>query len=141
MTPFDRLGRFVVRRARLLVAAWGVLIVVALPFAPQVPDALRAGGFIRDDLESVRAKALLERELGTPPSALVVAFHSDELVAGTPEFETSAASAMRDVPTAPHVVRVISHLVQPRQVSADGHTAYDVVLLDLPADDSPPSAR
>jgi len=137
MGPFDRLGRFVVRRARLVVVAWAVLIAVAIPFAPQVPDALRAGGFIRDDLESARARTLLEEELGSPPSALVVAFHSDALVAGSPAFETAAASAMRDIPTAPHVVRVVSHLVQPRQVSADGHTAYDVVLLDLPADDSP----
>ncbi len=137
MSPFDRLGRFVVRRARLVVAAWAVLIAIALPFAPQVPDALRAGGFIRDDLESARAKALLEQELDVPPSALVVAFHSDDLTAGSPEFESAAAAAMVDIPTAPHVVRVISHLLQPRQVSADGHTAYDVVLLDLPADDSP----
>ena len=137
MAPFDRLGRFVVRRARFVVAAWALLIALAVPFAPQVPDALRAGGFIRDDLESARAKTLLEQELGTPPSALVVAFHSDTLVAGTPEFETAAAAAMRDIATAPHVVRVISHLVQPRQISADGHTAYDIVLLDLPADDSP----
>ncbi len=137
MAPFDRLGRFVVRRARFVVVAWGILILVALPFAPQVPNALRAGGFIRDDLESARAKTLLEQELGTPPSALVVAFHSDTLVAGTPEFEAPAAAAMREVPTAPHVVRVISHLLQPRQISADGHTAYDIVLLDLPADDSP----
>jgi RND superfamily putative drug exporter len=98
---------------------------------------LRAGGFIRDDLESARARTLLEEELGSPPSALVVAFHSDALVAGSPAFETAAASAMRDIPSAPHVVRVVSHLVGPRQVSADGHTAYHVVLLDLPADDSP----
>ncbi|HET9756904.1 MAG TPA: MMPL family transporter [Candidatus Limnocylindrales bacterium] len=137
MSPFDRLGRFVVRRARLVVAAWAVLIAIALPFAPQVPDALSAGGFIRDDLESARAKTLLEQELHVPPSALVVAFHSDELTAGSPAFETGAAAAMRDIPSAPHVVGVISHLLQPRQVSADGHTAYDIVLLDLPADDSP----
>jgi RND superfamily putative drug exporter len=137
VTPFDLLGRFVVRRARLVVVAWAALLALAVPLAPQVPDALRAGGFIRDDLESARAKALLERELGTPPSALVVAFHSDELTAGTPAFEAAAAAAMADIPIAPHVARVISHQVQPRQVSADGHTAYDVVLLDLPADDSP----
>ena len=137
MGPFDRLGRFVVRHARWVVAVWAAIILLALPFAPQAPDALRAGGFIRDDLESARAKALLEQELGSPPSALVVAFHSDRLLAGTPAFETAAASAMEDVPTAPHVVRVISHLLQPRQISADRHTAYDVVLLDLPADDSP----
>ena len=40
-------------------------------------------------------------------------------------------------PTAPHVARVVSHLLSTRQVSADRHTAYDVVFLDLPADDSP----
>ena len=137
MSPFDRLGRFVVRRSGLVILAWAVVIAIALPLAPRVSEALRAGGFIRDDLESARAKALLERELGAPPSALVVAFHSDQLTAGTPPFETAAAAAMRDIPTAPHVQRVISHLLQPRQVSADGHTAYDVVLLDLPADDSP----
>ena len=39
--------------------------------------------------------------------------------------------------TAPHVARVVSHLLSPRQISADGHTAYDIVFLDLPADDSP----
>jgi RND superfamily putative drug exporter len=137
VTPFDRLGRFVVRRARLVLAAWAVLIAVALPLAPQVPGALRAGGFIRDDLESARAKALLERELGAPPSALVIVFSSPDLVAGTPAFELAAAEATRDIPSAPHVARVVSHLVQPSQISADGHTAYDVVFLDLPPDDSP----
>jgi RND superfamily putative drug exporter len=137
MTPFDRLGRFVVRRARVVVVAWAVLIAIAIPLVPQVSGALRAGGFIRDDLESARAKALLERALGTPPSALVVAFHSDSLQAGTPAFESAAAAAMRDIPTAPHVTRILSHLVQPRQVSSDGHTAYDVVFLDLSPDDSP----
>jgi RND superfamily putative drug exporter len=137
MTPFDRLGRFVVRRARFIVLAWAVVIAIALPLAPRASDALRAGGFIRDDLESARARALLERELDAPPSALVIAFHSDQLTAGTAAFEGAAATAMREIPSAPHVKRVVSHLLQPRQISADGHTAYDVVLLDLPADDSP----
>ena len=137
VTTFDRLGRFVVRRAWWVVAAWAALLLVAIPFAPQVPGQLSAGGFILDDLESARAKALLETELGAPPSALVIVFSSPTLVAGTPEFEVAAADAIRDVGTAPHVARVVSHLLSPRQVSADGHTAYDIVFLDLPADDSP----
>ena len=41
------------------------------------------------------------------------------------------------MPGAPHVARVVSHLLAPSQVSADGHTAYDIVFLDLPPDDSP----
>jgi RND superfamily putative drug exporter len=137
VTPFDRLGRFVVRHAWWVVAAWVALLVVAIPFAPQVPGKLSAGGFILDDLESARAKALLETTLGAPPSALVVVFSSPTLEAGTPAFEVAAAEAIRDVPTAPHVSRVVSHLLAPRQISADRHTAYDVVFLDLSPDDSP----
>ena len=34
-------------------------LLAALPLAPQVPGRLSAGGFILDDLESARAKALL----------------------------------------------------------------------------------
>ena len=44
---------------------------------------------------------------------------------------------MADMPGAPHVARVLPHLLSPRQISADRHTAYDIVFLDLPADDSP----
>jgi RND superfamily putative drug exporter len=137
VSPFDRLGRFVVRRARLVIGAWAVLIALALPFAPQAPGALSAGGFISEDLESARAKALLEADLGAPPSALVVVFSSVDLEAGTPPFELAAAAAMRDIPDAPHVAGVVSHLLQPRQVAADRRTAYDIVLLDLQPDDSP----
>jgi RND superfamily putative drug exporter len=137
VTPFDRLGRFVVRRPRLVLGAWALLLLMALPLAPQAPGALSAGGFILDDLESARAKALLEDELGAPPSALVVVFSSPDLEAGTPAFELAAAEAMRDVADAPHVAGVVSHLLSPRQISADRHTAYDIVFLDLPPDDSP----
>jgi RND superfamily putative drug exporter len=137
MTIFDRLGRFVVRRAWWVVGAWVALLLLALPLAPQLPGRLSAGGFILDDLESAQAKALLETELGLPPSALVIVFSSPTLVAGTPAFETPADEAARDVPSAPHVARVVSHLLAPRQVSADGHTAYDIVFLDLPPDQSP----
>ena len=101
MTPFERLGRFVVHRAWWVVGAWAALLLIALPFAPQVPGQLSAGGFILDDLESARAKALLETELGAPPSALVVVFSSPTLEAGTPAFEVAAADAIRDVGTRP----------------------------------------
>lgn len=137
VTPFDRLGRFIVRHARLVVGAWALLILLALPLAPRVPGVLSAGGFIREDLEAARASALLREELGAPPSALVVVLSSPVLVAGTPAFELAALEATREIASAPHVDGVVSHLVRPRQVSADRHTVYDVVLLDLPPDDSP----
>ena len=59
------------------------------------------------------------------------------LVAGTPAFETAAADAMRDIAERAARRPGRAHTLAPRQVSADGHTAYDIVFLDLPPDDSP----
>ena len=137
MTNFDRLGRFVVSRRRAVIGAWAILLLAAVPFAPRVGDALRAGGFSLDDLESSRARAVLLEELDAPPSAVVLVIHSDRWRAGSSEFEAAAAETVRDVPGTPHVAGVVSHLVAPDQVSADRQTAYDVVLLDLLPDDSP----
>jgi RND superfamily putative drug exporter len=136
-SPFERLGRWSARHRRLVVAAWALLLLGAAPLALQTSGALRSGGFIRGDLESARAKALLEAEIHVPQAAVVVVFHSDALKAGDPAFEASAAAAVADIPTAPYVTGILSHLLETRQVSADGHTAYDVVFLDLSADDSP----
>jgi RND superfamily putative drug exporter len=134
---FDRLGRFTVRRRWWIVAAWAALLLLAVPFAPQAPSALSAGGFILDDLESARARQVLQDELGLEPSAFVLVYTSDTLTAGTPGWLAAVTEATRDVATAPHVTRVLSHVLAPRQVSADGRTAYDIVFLDLPPDDSP----
>src|SRR5207247_91418 len=110
---------------------------VAVPCAPRAAGALRAGGFTLPDLPSAQARQVLESELGSAPSAVVVVLHSDGLEAGLPAFETAAAAAVSDVASAPHVRAVLSHVFAPAQVSADRHTAYDVVLLDLAPDDSP----
>ena len=137
MSRFERVGRWCAERKWFVVIAWAVLVLAAVPFALQAPSALSAGGFIRDDLEAAQAKALLEREIGVSEAAVVVVFHSDTLRAGEPAFEAAAAAAVRDVPSAPYVFRVLPHGLSTRQVAMDGHTAYDIVLLDLPADDSP----
>ncbi|HUQ77763.1 MAG TPA: MMPL family transporter, partial [Patescibacteria group bacterium] len=135
--PFARLGRLAVRRRRAIVAIWALILLVAIPLAPRVVGVLRAGGFILDDLESARAKTLLQAELATPPSAVVVVLHSAAVLAGSAEFETAAAAAIARIPEAPHVVRILPHTLNPRQVSTGGHTAYDIVFLSIAPDDSP----
>jgi putative drug exporter of the RND superfamily len=137
VTAFERLGRLVHRHRRWVIAGWAVLLLVALPIAPRVASALRAGGFTLDSLESARARALLERELGLPPSALVLVYTSPTDLAGTPTFEAAAGAAATAAAGAPHVTGILSHTVAPDQVSADRTTAYDVILLDLPPDHSP----
>ena len=137
MPPFERLGAFVHAHARLVIGAWVLIVLCALPFAPQAPGALQAGGFDLPTLESARSRAALESELGAPPSALVLAISSTTLTPGTPQFETAAQRAVAAVASAPHVVGSRSHLIAPTQINVEQKIVYDVILLDLKPDDSP----
>ena len=140
MSLFARLGRFADRRRWWVVAGWAVLLLLALPFAPRAGGALQAGGFSSDTpavgpgAASPRVASSASRRRPWPSCSTATT-----LRAGDPAFEAAAAAAIADVATAPHVVRVIPHTLAPRQVSADRTTAYDVVLLDFPPDDSPKS--
>jgi putative drug exporter of the RND superfamily len=138
MNFFHRLGLSCARHRRLVVAVWLLLLFAALPLAPQLPGALRAGGFSTDDLEASRARLVLEEELGASPSAMVILLQSQtDARAGEPAFELAAAQVLADVPSAEYVTGLLTHHVSPRQVSADGRTVYEIVTLDLPPDDSP----
>ncbi len=137
LPPFERLGAFVHAHARLVIGAWVLIVLCALPFAPQAPGALQAGGFDLPTLESARSRAALESELGAPPSALVLAISSTTLTPGTVEFETAAQRAVAGVASAPHVVGSRSHLIAPTQINVEKKIVYDVILLDLKPDDSP----
>ncbi len=138
MTAFERLGRFAHRRRWWVIGAWTLFVLVALPFAPRAPGALQAGGFSLDTLESSRARATLVRELGAPPSALILVYEATgEARAGDLAFEQAIAASTAGVGGAPYVRQVLSHLLAPAQVSADRRVAYDVVLLDVAPDSSP----
>ena len=137
MTIFERLGRLVYRRRWLIVAAWAVLLLVALPLAPRASAVLRAGGFNLADLESSPARAELHAELGLPESALALVYSSTTARAGEPAFEAATAAARQAIRAAPYVAQVLSYEFAPSQVSKDERTAYDTVLLDINPDDSP----
>ena len=121
-----------------MIAAWLVLLVAAIPFAPRLPGALRSGGFSLNDLEASRVRQVLETQLNVPPSAMVILIQSQtDSRAGEPAFESAAAQALARVPTADHVAGLLTHQLAPRQISADRRTVYEIVALDLPPDDSP----
>ena len=110
---FERIGRFTARRRWWVVAAWAVLGLIALPLAPQAPGALQPGGFISEDLESARARAILEEGIGLPPSALVLVIESlSDARAGDSAFELAVARATAGVGTAPHVTGILSHRIE-----------------------------
>ncbi len=138
MSLFHRLGLFCARHRKAVAISWAILLLAALPFAPQLPGALRSGGFSLNDLEASRARLLLQEELGLPPSAMVIVVRSEtDARAGDPAFDLAVATALARVPQAEHVSGILPHTLAPRQISDDGRTVYEIVTLDLPPDDSP----
>src|SRR6187399_2582828 len=90
---------FCARRRWFVIGVWLVLLALAVPFAPQLPGALRSGGFTLNDLEASRARQLLESELNLPPSAMVIVLQSQtDARAGDPAFELAAAQTLARVP-------------------------------------------
>jgi RND superfamily putative drug exporter len=138
---FHRLGLAAARYRYIVIAAWVVLLALAVPFAPQLPGALKSGGFTLNDLEASKARQALAA-LNVPQSAMVILLQSTtDARAGDPAFEVAAATALANVPRAEHVTGLLPHTLAPRQVSADRKTVYEIVTLDLSPDDSPAALK
>ena len=77
MTPFDRLGRFVVRRARWVVGAWVVLLLAGAPVrAAAARPAERRRLHPRRPRVGAGEGAPRHASSASPPSALVIVFSS-----------------------------------------------------------------
>ncbi|MCL4535153.1 MAG: MMPL family transporter, partial [Bacteroidetes bacterium] len=110
---------------------WAVALLAALPLIPEASQRLQFGGLTTDRMESVRAQQLLEQAIGAQPSSLVVLFSSPTLTVNDPEFNLQVDHAMAGLKGAPDVSRVVSYLTNPRQISPDGHSAYELVVLNV----------
>ena len=134
-TLFARFGRVMYRRRWWVIGAWLLAVVVAAPWFPRVASYLRVGGFSSPNIESARARDTLQHDLGQNLSSVVVVYSSPTLTAGDPRFVQQVQRSLQGVPGLAGVQQVILHTYNPRQVSPDGHTAFEqIVLTALPED-------
>ena len=131
---FALIGRAAVRWRWAVVALWAVLLLAALPLLPRVPGALQVGGFSSSTTEASRAGQALREELGYPPSSMLVVYQSPTLLADDPAFRQAVTASLINVPALSFVTQVQEPLASAGMVSADGHTAYAVIGLNLPTE-------
>jgi len=131
---FYRLGGFVFKHRRAVILVWVALLLAGVSLIPQSSRRLQFGGFTSQRMESVRAQQLLEERLGVQPSSLVVLFNSPTLTVDDPEFGRQVAASMVGLEGAPGVDRILDHATNPRQVSGDRHTVYELVVLSVDAE-------
>ena len=91
---FERLGRFVFRHRRVVIAAWLVIILLSAIVAPKVSSRLSMGSVAPTRGETMEGYRILEEELGITPNTMVVAFRSETLHADDPLFMDEMDAAL-----------------------------------------------
>ena len=134
---FARLGRFMYRRRWLVIALWAGAVLLAAPWFPRVPALLRVGGFSSNNIESAHARQTLQTNLGQSLSSVVVVYTSPTLQATSPTFVAEVQRSIHGAYGLPGVQRIVTHMSNARQVSPDGHTAYEDIVLSATPEQSP----
>jgi putative drug exporter of the RND superfamily len=134
---FARFGRTMYRRRWWVIGLWLAAVLLAAPWFPRVAHYLRVGGFSSPNTESAQARETLQNDLGQNLSAIVVVYSSPTWNAGDPRFVQEVQQSLQGLQGMPAVERVVLHTYSARQVSPDGHTAFEQVVLGVRAEDSP----
>lgn len=133
---FEFLGRAGYRLRWIIVIIWAVGFLAAIPAVLQIENVLKVGGFSSPNIESARARALLERELDLAPSQMVVLYQSNRLRADDPGFLRQVEQSLIDVRDLPLVTEVILPSEDANLIAPTGRLAYALVGLDLPPEDA-----
>jgi RND superfamily putative drug exporter len=123
------LGWWLYAHRRLVLIAWGAVLLAALPFVPRVFRSLNAGGFDSPDLEAFRAAQLLADRFGSNQSNVVLVYQdpTGQLSADDPRFFQAVEASLASVRGLPNVGRIVTASENPRQVAPDGQAQYVTV--------------
>jgi len=121
-----RLGRFIVRHPKAILAAVVLFVVASFAVASGVTDRLTSGGFYDPNSESQRAAAILERQFGTQDPnivLLVTAKHGTVDNASVADAGRAVTDQLAAEPDVSHVVSYWSLDNAPPLKSSDGRQA------------------
>ena len=127
---FERMGRLVYRRRRLVLALTGLFVAIALTWGTGVFGALSDGGFEDPGAESSTAAEVIDSTFGHVTGDVVVVYRADQNIVGTGE-GAGVERALEDLPSSA-VTSVLSYWStggDPGFVSADGRTTFAMLAL------------
>jgi len=129
----ERLAGFLARRRWFVIAAWLVVLVLALPLASRQTEDLTGGGFSVPGSQSEAVEEAVEAEYGGPSDgaiSVVLEPSQDE-----PVDPPAAVARMRDaVATAPDLELPRGASAEAERALAGGEVAVVALATDLPTD-------
>ncbi len=133
---FAGIGRFAYRRRWFIVGVWTLLLLGAIPAILNIEDVLKVGGFSSPEIESARARAALERDIGLAPSQMVVLYQSTTLRSDDPRFLDQVEASLSGVRELPLVTDVLLPSEDASLIARSGRLTYALVGLNLPPEDA-----
>ena len=128
-TVFERLGEFIVRRARLVLVLFFGGVILAGVVGSQVFAALGSAGYNDPGSDSARAATVLSEEFATSEPILVMAVTSPAGV-DDPAATTDARELVAEISATPGVAQVVSYWTSgtpPALRSEDGSIGQVIV--------------
>jgi RND superfamily putative drug exporter len=126
---FYRFGECIYTCRWLVIVLWLFIIMACVPFAPKLMEPFKAIGFIDPQSQSAKANTLLDEKLGFSYNQIIVLYHSDKLLATSAKFQHEIEMSLADLKHFPLKHRISYPTIDNKQISADNHTAYAVLLL------------
>jgi RND superfamily putative drug exporter len=136
-TRFFRLGAFAYRRRWAIVAAWVVLLALAMPFLAKLTDRLSQGGFEVPGSQSDRVRHALEQDFGRTEINSSLVLTSQRFGPTAPQFRSAFARARSALLRAPGVQRVSDpYAPQAHAIAKDPPTVVATISLAGTQDDA-----
>jgi putative drug exporter of the RND superfamily len=126
---FYRFGECVYRGRWLVLIAWLSLFLACIPLAPKFISSFKAIGFTDPHSASAKANTILNDKLGFSYNQFIIMYHSDTLLATHGVFSHEVETSLAGLKNFPIKHQIVYPSVANKQISADKHTAYAVVLL------------
>lgn len=130
------IGAFVVRHKYIVVAAWAVIILAALPFAPRAQEFLKPGGFSNESFPSVKARKVLQERLELSTLSVEFVFSHPEWSPFDQRFSDAVEGAVSGLVEYEEVAYVITHLDDPQRASSTSNTAHVTAGLTIELEES-----
>jgi len=125
----NRLAQFLGRRRRLVVAAWVLIVLLALPFASKQTEHLTGGGFDVPGSQSMKVSEAVQEQFGSQADGISVVLKAAP-GASAAERDAAVARVRREVATLDDVVLPPKVAVAARRQLQQ----QDVVLVPLRSD-------
>lgn len=125
---FYRSGKFIYHHRWFVIVLWIAMILVCIPYVPHMMRPFKAVGFIDPNSQSAKTNDLMNKNLGYNSNRFIVMYSSPTMLATQSNFLKEIKFSLSGLTKLPVEHRIIYPDTKNKQISADKHTAYAIVL-------------